>query len=221
MNMKMLKAVLACLALSVSGFTNAGIITLDFEGVGHNSNINNFYNGGTDSSGNSGTNYGIGFGNNTLGCIDFDAGGSCNIANEPSADTIMFFTSGTAILNYASGFTGGFSFFYSTSAVATIDVYSDVNLAGDFLGSINLSVNYSDNNCAGDPSGTYCNWDVGSLAFAGMAKSINFGGSVNNVGFDNITFGSTNPNRQVPEPSTLAIFALGIIGLTARKLEKQ
>ncbi len=57
-------------------------------------------------------------------------------------------------------------------------------------------------------------------AFAGIAKSINFGGAANYVGFDNITFGSVNPNTQVPEPSTLAIFALGIISLASRRLKQ-
>ena len=60
------------LATQVALVTNASAIpiTLDFEGVGDLANVDNFYNGGTDSQGNSGVNYGIGFGSNTLALSD-------------------------------------------------------------------------------------------------------------------------------------------------------
>lgn len=221
MNIKILKAALTGLVLSVSGFANAGIIILDFEGVGDTANINDFYNGGTDSLGNSGTNYGISFGTNTLGCIDSDVGGTCNFANEPTADTVMFFLSGSSsILNNAAGFDTGFSFYYTSSTAVSVNIYSGLNLTGSLLGSIALLSNHTANGCVGDPTGTFCNWDIGSLGFAGMAKSIDFGGTANKVGFDNITFGSVNPNR-VPEPSSLAIFALSILGLASSRLKRQ
>lgn len=56
--------------------------------------INNFYNGGTDSQGNSGVNYGVNFGSNALAAIDYDAGGTGQFANEPSASTTMTFLTG-------------------------------------------------------------------------------------------------------------------------------
>ncbi|MGO1502786.1 MAG: hypothetical protein ACTHWH_16050, partial [Marinobacter sp.] len=72
------KVTRACLAAGV--FTLAAPVmavpvVLDFEGVGSNANIDNFYNGGTDSEGNSGTDYGVEFSGNTLGIVDADAGG--------------------------------------------------------------------------------------------------------------------------------------------------
>lgn len=207
MNIKILKAALTRLFFSVSGFANAGIITLDFEGVDDYANINDLYNGGTDSLANSSTNYGISFGSSTLGCVDSDAGGSCNFANEPTANTVMFFLSGShSILNNAAGFDTGFSFYYSSSTAVSVNVYSSLNLTGSLLGSITLSANYTDNGCAGDPNGLFCNWD--RLIRFCMAHSIDFGGTADQVGFDNITFGSVNSN-QVPEPS---IFALAVIG---------
>lgn len=198
---------------------NASVITLDFEGVGNNAAINDFYNGGTDSQGNSGVDYGVSFGSDALGCIDADAGGSCAFANEPTADTVMFFLSGSSVLSYDAGFDTGFSFFYTSARDVSVNVYSGVNLTGDLLGSINLSNNASDNGCTGDPTGNFCNWDIGSLSFAGIARSIDFGGAANYVGFDNITFGSTNPDTEVPEPSSLAILALGVLGLASRRLK--
>jgi len=212
-------------ALSVASATSmAGVITLDFEGIGNQATIGDFYNGGTDSVGNSGVDYGISFGTDALACIDSDVSSmGCNFANEPTADTVMFFSSGSAVLNNSAGFDTGFSFYYSSAVATSINVYSDINKTGAILGTINLAANFTDNNCVGDPTGAFCNWDIASLGFTGIGKSIDFGGAVGNVGFDNITFGSTEPKpdvASVPEPSTLAIFALGIMGLASRRFKK-
>jgi len=215
---KLIFGALNAVALLCATHAAAGVITLDFEGVGNQANILDFYNGGSDSQGNSGTNYGIGFGSNTLGLIDADAGGDGNFANEPTSDTIMFFLTGTAVLNYAPGFDTGFSFYYTTSRSARVDVYDDLDATGNLLGSILLDVNWQNGNCGGDPTGQFCNWDIGAVSFAGMAKSIDFGGTVDQVGFDNITFGSIDPSGnndgEVPVPGTLLLMGLGLFGLS-------
>ncbi|MGB0948427.1 MAG: PEP-CTERM sorting domain-containing protein [Pseudoalteromonas marina] len=221
MNFNFIKVVKLVVLLLLPSFSHADIITLDFEGAGNMASLNEFYNGGTDSQGNSGVDYGISFGSNALSCLDSDAGGSCNIANEPTPDTVMFFTSGSAVLNYTSGFDTGFSFFYSSSSVVLINVYSGIDLTGILLGSISLASNSSDNDCVGDPTGAYCNWDVGALNFLGTAYSIDFGGSVNNVGFDNITLGSTNPNTTVPEPSSIVLFMVAFLGFVSRRIQRK
>ena len=64
----------------------------------------------------------------------------------------------------------------------------------------------------GDPTGDYSNWATGSLGFSGTAKSIDFGGTVNQVAYDNITFGSTRPDNTVPEPTTLALLSGALLG---------
>jgi len=195
---------------------SAAPIVLDFEGVGDGASILNFYNGGTDSQGNSGANYGIAFGSNTLGLIDSDAGGGGNFGNEPSPNTVMFFLSGSAILNNAAGFDTGFSFFYSSATTAVVNVYDGLNATGTLLGSINLTAQ-STNNCIGDPTGTFCNFSAAGVGFAGVAHSIDFGGTVNQIGFDNITFGSATPSVDVPEPGTLALLGLGLFGASAAR----
>lgn len=208
----------AAMAVATASSANAAAVVLDFEGVGNGAAINNFYNGGTDSQGNSGTNYGVGFSPATLGVIDADAGGSGNFANEPSSKTIMYFLdANNAILNYAAGFTTGFSFFYSSSTAATVNVYDGLNATGNLLGSLNLVSQYNDN-CVGDPSGPFCNWTAVGVAFGGAAMSIDFGGTANQTGFDNVTFGSDRPGA-IPEPATWAmmITGFGMAGAVLRR----
>ncbi|MFK8051302.1 MAG: PEP-CTERM sorting domain-containing protein [Halioglobus sp.] len=197
--------------LSITGIVQATPITLDFEGIGSQASILEFYNGGTDSVGNSGTDYGVSFGSNTLALKESDP--QANFSGEPSAETAMFFLTGSAVLDFAQGFDTGFSFYYSTTTFAgTVNVYDGLAATGNLLGSISI-------NALGvgpDVLNPFSNWVIGSLGFTGIAKSIDFGGTVNQVGYDNVTFGSVNPNlpsRPVPSPGSLALLCLGLAGL--------
>ena len=212
-----------------SAYATASIIVLDFEGAANNAQLLNFYNGGTDSLGLSGSDYGIQFSPNALSLRDMDIGGSGNFANEPSPDTVMFFVTGSAILSYETGFDTGFSFFYSAKYAATVYVYDDLNASGNLLAAIKVLPQYADH-CNGDPTGTYCNWTPAGASFEGLAKSVDFGGTVVHTGYDNVTFGSATPWRSeqsseqrlmlqaaaipLPEPATWALFVLGLIGLS-------
>lgn len=206
-------------ALGVAFAANAVPVVLDFEGLQSGEGVAEFYNGGTGSLGSSGTNYGASFSPATLALIDADAGGSGNFGNEPSPDTIMFFLdANNAILNFAAGFDTGFSFFYTSSTAASVTVWSEVGATGTLLGTLNLVAQHT-NGCTGDPSGTFCNWTAVGVAFAGIAKSIDFGGTANQTGFDDITFGSVDPGR-VPEPATLLLSGLALTALWGTRRRK-
>lgn len=195
----------------------ASVVTLDFEGLGSQAAVNNFYNGGTDSQGNSGTNYGVAFGPNSLALRESDP--VANFSHEPSPQTILFFLTGSAILNYAPGFDTGFSFFYTTvSFSGVVDVYDGLNATGNLLGSINIAALGS----GPDPANAFSNWEIGSLGFSGIAKSINFGGTVNQVGYDNVTFGSTNPRvNEIPEPTSLALSAIALTAMAWTRFKRK
>ncbi|AGH50586.1 PEPxxWA-CTERM sorting domain-containing protein [Edaphosphingomonas fennica] len=207
----MFKSSVALLALSLAlpVTANAAIVTLTFEGIGNLNPVGDFY-----------AAQGIIFSDDTLAVIDADAGGTGNIANEPSASTVMFFlNSNNAVLNVAAGFETGFSFFYSSSTAATVNVWSEVGATGTLLGSIDLTAQFS-NNCTGDPNGQFCNWTPIGVAFEGLARSIDFGGTANQTAFDNITFGSERPTQgAIPEPGSWAmmIAGFGLVGATARR----
>lgn len=218
--MQTLTKLLAAFAIAGTCATaSAAPIVLTFEGVGNKTSVLEFYNGGTDGAGNSGSNYGISFSRASLGVIDRDAGGTGNIANEPSPSTVLFFLSGSAAtMNVAAGFDTGFSFYYTSARAGFVRVYDGLNGSGNLLASLDLAANIG--NCAGDPNGSFCQFDPIGVIFAGTARSVDFGGSADYIAFDNVTLGTGNPVQDVPEPRTLALFGLGLAGL-ARLRRKQ
>ena len=54
------------------------------------------------------------------------------------------------------------------------------------------------------------------ISFKQVILNAKYEGNDFNVRYDNLVFGTVD----VPEPSTLAIFALGMIGLAARRFKK-
>jgi hypothetical protein len=213
-------ALATALAFAAAPQAFAAPVVLTFEGAGNIASVNNFYNGGTDSSGASGTNYGINFSPTSLALIDSDDGGSGNFANEPSPGTILFFQQGgAATMNVAAGFNTGFSFFYTSSGAGFVNVYDGLNGTGSLLATLNLVG--TNGSCAGDPTGGFCSFAAVGVAFAGTALSVDFGGAAGSIGFDDITLGAVVPGGEVPEPATLGLLGLAALGLGAMRRKQQ
>ncbi|MGA9422605.1 MAG: hypothetical protein WBW61_09590 [Rhodanobacteraceae bacterium] len=210
-------------------------VVLDFEGLGDQEAVNEFYNGGTGGSGSGpGANYGVSFSTNSLALIDSDDGGSGNFGGEPSPDTILFFLSGAAAtMNVPGGFTTGFSFFYSAiNNPGVIRVYDGLDATGNLLATLDLPLTPAGG--APDPTGDFSPLVPIGVTFAGTAMSVDFGGTVNQVGFDNITLGSGTPGGGGPPPPpsiptpTLSLgwlLALGallaVVGFTRRAMRQR
>ena len=192
----------------------AAPIVLTFEGLGDQEPVENFYDGGLGGNGSGpGQDFDITFSSNALAIIDEDAGGIGNFGGEPSPDTVLFFLTGSATtMNVSSGFDTGFSFFYSAiHNPGVIRVYDSVDATGNVLATLNLPL--TPVNGAPDPTGAFSPLVSFGVSFSGVAKSVDFGGTINQIGFDNITLGSATPGGTVPEPGTIVLVASGLVGL--------
>jgi len=194
--------IIATVAGMTASAAHAAIITLDFEGIGDQVAIGNYYNGGL------GVNYGVEFVGNALGIIAAEAGGTGNFTNAPSMPGIMFWLDGPAtIMNVSAGFTDGFATYYtSINQPGSISIYDDLNGTGNLLATLNLVALGSQ----GTTGAAYDTWALIGTTFEGTGKSVVFGGSANYIGYDNVTFGSN-----IPAPGAVAILAAA--GCVARR----
>jgi hypothetical protein len=179
------KTLLIAAAMVLSSSLSYAATLLDFEGLNDNENVVTYYDGAGR-----GTNYGIDFSNNSRALISSAAGGTGNFVGEPSPNTILYFLdNNVATMNLDNGFTGGFSFYYSAiNFGGSIRVYDGPNATGNVLATLQLPVAP-----AALPGGVFGPFYPIGIPFDGTALSIDFGGAVNNIGFDNITIGSITP----------------------------
>lgn len=211
-------------AACVAGSANAQVLT--FEGIAAGTAqtpIGNFYNGGA------GPNLGIEFFGNALALNSRTAncGGSGNFALNPSGCGVLFFlTGGTTGMNRVAGFTTGFSLFYSAAFNAgSLSVFSGLNGTGSLLATLALPTTGDGIGNAACLGTNFCPWRAVGIGFAGTAQSILFSGVQNQIGFDDVTFGSVTPGTPgnvVPEPSTYALMMTGLagLGIAARRRRK-
>ncbi len=214
-------AVATAVFILTSGSASAAVV-LDFEGVNATypsgaAQVLGFYNGGTSSDGTSGTNYGIEFTDNALAiclntpgvvCSNTSRGG---LAPGSELGALFWLNGPETYMNVAAGFDTGFSFNYAApNTPGSVSVYDGLNGTGTLLATLNLGLTPS--TCDyGLYSADYCAFVGSGIAFAGIAKSVSFAGTANFIVFDDVTFGSVTPG--VPEPTTYALFGLGLAGL--------
>lgn len=226
MNLKMLKAALAGLILSVSGFANAGLITTDVGYIGPSLDLSAYENG----------NYNFTFGPEILpGGITFTAapGGGGNstqgsvIGQGSYALSSNGFFGGNAVYIGVDSGTGyadltfdtEVSFFgaYMNYAPSNGDnaFISALDNLGNIIETWDLTVSAPISTPGGTNEFKFRGIDLGNSTF----KTFRFGGNYLLLAAtaNGNANGNNNGNISVPEPSTLAIFALGIIGLASRR----
>ena len=157
--------------------------------------------------------------------VDFGTAGTATLSGSGqirnSSGSGRFATSGTKYWNTNENFTIEFS-----TAISAFGFYgTDI---GDFAGQITLeflsgaTTNITVSNTVNAPNASLLFWGI--IDNANPFTKITFGNtnSSDQFGFDDMTIAVaaqvvTNP---IPEPTTLAIFALGLLGLRVRQLKK-
>jgi hypothetical protein len=204
------------------GKAEAVSITLDFEGVGNNNQVLDFYNGGA------GTNYGISFDSNAQASVDKDAGGTGQFANEPSPSTVLDAVGTGTKMNVAGGFVDTLSFFYTagtTNQTGSVSIFDGLDGTGNLLASLILPLTPAGSGDPnGGPRGGFNTFVLQNLSFNGIARSVNFGitsnqpNTANQVLFDNVSLNTTG-STSVPEPFTVIGTLVG--GTAAFRMRKK
>jgi hypothetical protein len=202
MKLKLISAIAAGLLSAAPAFA----VTIDFQGAGDYNFIQDYYNGGTNDAGASGSNYGISFGLDALSVTNDAFFTYYENATTPG---VMAAVGADAAMNVALGFTGPVSFHYSATENTTVNVFSGLNGTGDLLATFSLLAN--NGTCSAEVP--YCSWSLASLNLGSVAHSIQFGGTAGVAGFDDVTV------SQVPVPAAgWAMFsALGTLGAVVRR----
>jgi hypothetical protein len=152
---------------------NGAIVVIRFDegNLAFATTVNEFYNGGTNSDGETGPNVGVSF----LPTNDWQVGTDFGETSEPG---FTFSLSGNGFLNVPGGFVDGFSLNYGAFSDTFLQIFDGLDGTGNLLASATLAQN--------DPFA----FSPFGISFSGVALSIVIAGGGSQFGFDDFTFGS-------------------------------
>lgn len=160
---------------------------MNFEGVNDLQPVADFY-----------ASVGATFSANALGLVDSDAGGSGNIAGEPSLSTVMFWTEGgEVLLTHATGFTNKISFWYAAPFATGNIIVNKKDLSGENIQLVARLLPLTPSN----PIGVFSPFEYIEVLFDGVAHSVAIQGGLNQIAFDDITLGDLNLEISIPSVS--------------------
>ncbi len=133
------------------------------------------------------------FGASWLGLIDSDAGGTGNFANEPTGDTVTFFSGSLDPIDFSQP-VSFVEVSYVASAVSlpvTLTAWSGPSGTGSVIATAlgNTLGNSNDGAaCSGDPNGAFCLFDTMGVSGDGILSVTLSGAVADQFAFDNMTF---------------------------------
>ncbi len=179
--------------------TAANPVVIDFDTLGCQELVLNYYAGGTGSLGSGpGPDYGV----------TFLAPGDTQVINDtenfpalcPFSSYGKNMPSGTnaaervRVVNVAGGFRDGFALYYIKFNAQTVGIWSGLNGTGSLLATFNLD--YAPNSDCPYPK---CDWTPAGTSFAGTALSVVITNNVlfegGAMAYDSLTFGAANPTN--------------------------
>ncbi len=219
----------AVAALACTGVSAQAAVSLNFEQITpHPSDstvsILEFYNGGTASNGVSGPNVGVSFAANAKARCLNTATVRCPLPKpmpEPSRDNQggaksrkggLSTPDPSTFANVGTGFSDALAFYYvlGDGSTGDVSVFSGLNGSGTLLGQLTLAPNAV--GCLPELA-ELCPFQRAAFSFSGVAHSVVFAGTLDQIAFDDVTLG-------VPEPANWALMIIGF-GVTGAALRRR
>jgi len=227
MNIKVLKAAVAGLVLSVSGLANAGLIPFGIHTNTSATTVTNTW--GWDECFSTSSGSSVSVSDALSGCTGDQLMMATRIAGTDNllilaAASFSTVTAQTAFLNNQQStnsengvdwYSNGYSWGFTDVGNLVRQNSADINLHASYGNNIGMSWHTGGNVASNS------NWGQNSsVAMVSLRSGWAFNNGNNFSSVQERVLFSLN-SVEVPEPSTLAIFALGIMGLASRRFKKQ